>query len=205
MAAGALSHGGARQNPVSDRRRPWRGISPPSGSRRRPARRRHANAAMPFAQGVQVRPPTDAPPSTRPGNKARHTGRHHSVEPDVRCYIVPNLPHGVFRQGRNLKVLSDTVRFRRRGQDSGPALDGPGKRNLGRRFVDALGDSRDHRVVDNSRRHVMRQRCARLDHDPMLATEIEQIPLREIRMQFGLHQCRLDPRGRNDLLAACPK
>ena len=46
----------------------------------------------------------------------------------------------------------------------------------------------------------MRQRGARLDHDPVLATEIEQIPLREIRMQFGLHQGRLDPRGRNDLL-----
>ena len=108
------------------------------------------NALPPRRPG---KPPTDAPPSTRPGNKARHTGRHHSVEPDVRRYTVTNLPHGVFRQGRNLKVLSDTLRFRRRGQNSGPALDGPGQRHLGRRLVDALGDPRDHRVVDNSRRH----------------------------------------------------
>ena len=35
--------------------------------------------------------------STGPGNKARHAGPHHGVEPDVRRYAVPNLPHGVFR------------------------------------------------------------------------------------------------------------
>ena len=35
--------------------------------------------------------------SPGPGNKARHAGLHHGVEPDARRDAVPNLPHGVFR------------------------------------------------------------------------------------------------------------
>ena len=34
----------------------------------------------------------------------------HRVEPDARRYALPNLSHGVFRQGRNLKVLLDMPR-----------------------------------------------------------------------------------------------
>src|SRR5208283_3785309 len=87
--------------------------------------------------------------STGPGNKAWHAGPHHSVEPDVRRYAVPNLPHGVFRQGRNLKVRLDIVRFGRGGQESRAALYGPGERNLCRRLVDALCDGCDHGVVEH--------------------------------------------------------
>jgi hypothetical protein len=47
--------------------------------------------------------------SPGPGNKARHAGLHHGVEPDARRDAVPNLPHGVFRQGRKLEVLLDAV------------------------------------------------------------------------------------------------
>src|SRR5271165_2298825 len=59
----------------------------------------------------------DAPEfsSTGSGNKARHAGPHHRVEPDVRLDALPNLPHGVFRQGRYLKVLLDIVTFGRGG------------------------------------------------------------------------------------------
>ena len=45
----------------------------------------------------------------------------------------------------------------------------------------------------------MPQRRARLHDDPMLPTEVEQIPLREIRMAFDLRHCRLDPCGGDDL------
>jgi len=47
--------------------------------------------------------------SPGPGNKARHAGLHHGVEPDARRDAVPNFPHGVFRQGRKLEVLQDAV------------------------------------------------------------------------------------------------
>src|SRR5208282_1761260 len=49
--------------------------------------------------------------SLRSGNKAGHAGPHHRVEPDVRRDALPHLPHGVFRQGRYLKVLLDVARF----------------------------------------------------------------------------------------------
>ena len=43
------------------------------------------------------------------GNKPGHAGLHHDVEPDLGPNRVANLLHGVFRQGRNLKVLLDTA------------------------------------------------------------------------------------------------
>jgi hypothetical protein len=36
--------------------------------------------------------------SPGPGNKSRHAGLHHRVEPDACCDAVLNLPHGVFRE-----------------------------------------------------------------------------------------------------------
>src|SRR5208283_1357266 len=87
--------------------------------------------------------------STGPGNKARHAGPHHGVEPDVGRNAVPNLPHGVFRQARNLKVLLDTARRGRGGQESSAALYGPGERDLSRRLVRALCDTCDHGVVQH--------------------------------------------------------
>jgi hypothetical protein len=41
------------------------------------------------------------------GNKPRHAGLYYDIEPDPRRDSVPNLLHGVFRQGRKLKVLLD--------------------------------------------------------------------------------------------------
>ena len=59
-----------------------------------------------------MRPPNAAPSgeatSTVPGNKAGHARLHHRVAPDVRRDAMANLPHGVFRQGRNVKLLPDT-------------------------------------------------------------------------------------------------
>jgi hypothetical protein len=48
------------------------------------------------------------------GNKPRHAGLHHNVEPDSCPNRVPDLLHGVFRQSRDVKVLLDTA-GRRRG------------------------------------------------------------------------------------------
>src|SRR5271165_7179818 len=62
----------------------------------------------------------DTPVKSRgSGNKARHASLHHCVEPDVRRDALPHLPHGVFRQARNLKVLLDTPRCGRGGQEGG--------------------------------------------------------------------------------------
>ncbi len=38
------------------------------------------------------------------GDEARHAALYHRVEPDVRGDAVPDVPHSVFRDGRNLKV-----------------------------------------------------------------------------------------------------
>ena len=122
-----------------------------------------------------------------PGNKSGHAGLHHRVEPDVRGDAVPNLPHGVFRQGRNVKALLDPLRFGRGGQESGAALYGPGQRNLSRRLVHTLGDGRNHRVGQHVWLHGMSQRCKRLQYNPVLPAELEQLPFREIRMRFDLH------------------
>lgn len=40
----------------------------------------------------------------------------------------------------------------------------------------------------------------RQQYDPVLPTEIEQVPFGEVRMGFDLHHRGLDPRSRNDLL-----
>jgi hypothetical protein len=45
----------------------------------------------------------------------------------------------------------------------------------------------------------MSQRCARLHDNPVLPTEVEQVPLREIRMALDLRHRRLDPCGGDDL------
>jgi lysophospholipase L1-like esterase len=47
------------------------------------------------------------------GNKPRHAGLHHDVEPDPCPNRVPDLLHGVFRQSRDVKVLLDTAGRRR--------------------------------------------------------------------------------------------
>ena len=100
---------------------------------------------------------------------------------------------------RYLKVLLNMVRFGRGGQESGAALYGPGQRNLSRRLVDALRDGCDHRVIQQFRIQAVSQRCKRQQYNPVLSTEIEQVPFREVRMGFDLHHGRLDPRSRNDL------
>lgn len=45
--------------------------------------------------------------SAASGNKPRHAGLYYGIESDRRRDSVPNLLHGVFRQGRKLKVLLD--------------------------------------------------------------------------------------------------
>src|SRR5208283_2146866 len=99
--------------------------------------------------------------STGSGNKARHAGPNHRVEPEIRLDALPNLPHGVFRQSRHLKVLLDIARCGRGGQESGAALYGPGQRNLSRRLVDALRDCCDYWVVHYFRTQAVSQRCKR--------------------------------------------
>jgi hypothetical protein len=84
--------------------------------------------------------------SPGPPNKARHTGFHYSVEPDARR-DAPNLPHGVFRYGRQLEVLLDAAGRDRSGQESCAALYCPGEHDLGRGFAEALCDSDDHRII----------------------------------------------------------
>ena len=160
-------------------------LSPANGTRRLPLSPR-GSAPLQFS-------------SPGPGNKSGHAGLHHRVEPDVRGDAVPNFPHGVFRQGRNVKVLLDALRFGRGGQESGAALYGPGQRNLSRRLVHTLCDGCNHRVVQQVWLHGMSQRRKRLQHNPMLPAEVEQLPFGEIRMRFDLHHGRLDPRDRNDL------
>jgi hypothetical protein len=93
----------------------------------------------------------------------------------------------------------DTVRCGRRRQASGAALYSPGQRNLSWRFVDALRDGRDHRIVQHFRIQVVTQRCKRQQYNPVLSTEIEQVPFRKVRMGFDLHHGWLDTRTRDDL------
>jgi hypothetical protein len=60
---------------------------------RRTGRRRPSRASSPEL----MRPMPLSSVHLAPGNKAGHAGLHHSVEPDARRDVVPNLPHGVFR------------------------------------------------------------------------------------------------------------
>src|ERR1700732_1166454 len=111
----------------------------------------------------------------RPGNKSWYARLHHCVEPDVRGDAIPNLSHGVFRQGRNVKVLLDPPRFGRGGQESRAALYRPGQRNLSWRLVHTLCDGCDHGVVHYTWLHSMSQCRKRLQYNPLLPTELEQV------------------------------
>ena len=138
--------------------------------------------------------------STGSGNKARHTGLHHGVEPDVRLDALPNLPHGVFGQGRNLEVLLDigevsSMWSGKRCRVVRPRPAQPEQASCWTRcaMLVITGSSSILGI------HAVSQRCKRQQYNPVLPAEVEQVPFRKIRMGFDLHHGRLDPRSRNDL------
>jgi hypothetical protein len=63
-------------------------------------------------------------------NESRNAGLHHGIEPNSRLDSFANLPHGVFGNGRDFKVLVDLAGNLRAGQDGRPALDRPCEQNL---------------------------------------------------------------------------
>src|SRR6516162_3117582 len=79
-------------------------------------------------------------------NEPGNTGLHNGIKPYSRLDSIADLPHGVFRNGGNIKVLEDAAGRLRGGQGSRPALDSPGEQHLGRGLLDSLGDSSDDRV-----------------------------------------------------------
>src|SRR5580692_8967082 len=97
---------------------------------------------------------------------------------------MPNLVHGVLRQGRDIKILQDTARLGGGGQEGRAALDRPRKHDLSWRLADALCDGRDDGIVEDSRLHGMSERCKRQQDDPVLPAKLEQLPFREIWMRF---------------------
>src|SRR5579871_354900 len=60
--------------------------------------------------------------------------------------------------------------------------------------MDALGDARDDRIVEQFRFDTMTQSSEGLDHDAIPLAIVEQIPLREIWMGLDLNHSRLYPR-----------
>ena len=90
--------------------------------------------------------------------------------------------------------------FGRGREESGTALYGPGQRDLCRRSVNAPCNAGDDEVFQKFRKHAVSRRRKRQQYDPMLPAKIEQLPFRQIGMGFDLHDCRLDPRRRNNLL-----
>src|SRR6185369_16250190 len=73
-------------------------------------------------------------------NETGNAVLHNGVKPDPRLDSFGDLPHGVFRNGRDLKVLLDPARNLRCGQERRPALDSPRQQDLRRRLVDSPGD-----------------------------------------------------------------
>ena len=137
--------------------------------------------------------------SSGPGNKSGHAGLHHRIEPDARGDAASNLPHRIFWEGRNVKALLDALRLGRSGQEGATALYGPGQRNLCRRLFHTLRNGCNDRVRQDVWLHGVSQRCKRLQYNPVLSTEIEQVPFGKIRMRFDLHHGGPDPRDRDDL------
>src|SRR5271169_6502630 len=101
--------------------------------------------------------PTSLASRNEPGN----AGLHNGIKPDPRLDSFGDLPHGVFRNGRDLKVLLDAAGSLRGGQESRPALDSPGEQNLRRGLVDSPGDGGDDRIFQQPGLHTMPQRRER--------------------------------------------
>src|SRR4029453_3076162 len=133
-------------------------------------------------------------------NEPGNAGLHNGIEPDPRLDSFADLPHGVLRNGGDVKVLLDPAGGPGGWQEGRPALDGPGEQDLRRGLVDSLGDSGDDRIFQQLGRATMPQRRESLQHDAMLSAIVEKVPLREIRMGFDVHNRRLDSRGFTDLL-----
>ncbi len=79
-------------------------------------------------------------------NKPRNTGFHNGIKPDPQVDSFANLAHSVIRKCGDVKVLRDSGRRFRSGQERRPALDGPGEQDLGRGLVDPPGDGGDDRI-----------------------------------------------------------
>ena len=132
-------------------------------------------------------------------NEPGNAGLHNGIEPDPRRDSFADLPHGVLRNGGDVKVLLDPAGGLRGGQEGRPALDCPGEQDLRRGLVDSLGDSGDDRIFQQLGLATMPQRRESLQHDAILSAIVQKVPLREIRMGFDVDNCRLDPRRFKDL------
>src|SRR6059058_2954354 len=71
-------------------------------------------------------------------NESGNAGLHNGIESDPRLDSFADLPHGVLRNGGDVKVLLDPAGGLRGGQEGRPALDSPGEQDLRRGLVDAL-------------------------------------------------------------------
>ena len=135
-----------------------------------------------------------------PRNKARHAGPHHSVEAHVRRDAVPDLLHGVFRQGRNVEVLLDAAEAWSRWSGKRCRAGRPRPARLER--ASCATRCAMAAITGSSSRfglHAMAERGKGQQDDSLLATEVEQFPFGQIRMRFDLHHGGLDPRSGDDL------
>jgi len=115
-------------------------------------------------------------------NEPGNTGLHNGIKPYSRLDSITDLPHGLFRNGGNIKVLEDAVGCLRSGQGSRPALDSPGEQHLSRGLLDSLSDSSDDRVFQQIGLAAMTEGSESLQHDALLSAIIQKVPFWQIRM-----------------------
>jgi hypothetical protein len=125
------------------------------------------------------------------GNKAGNAGLYHRIEPDAGGNAVPDLLHGLVRQGRNIEILANTVRGDRRRQDRRAALHRPGQGNLRWCPVKAPGDRDNDRVLGYARLHAVPQGCEGAPASMLLTVRPPRTP--SLRSAFFVLRAFFEP------------